>query len=570
MSINFESIKWKNFLSTGNVFTEVRLNKLGTTLIVGENGSGKSTILDALTFSLFGKPFRNINKPQLSNSITKKDTVVELEFTASNNKYKIIRGIKPVIFEVYCNEVLINQSAEMKDYQEILEKQILKVNYKSFCQVVVLGSASFVPFMQLPGGQRRAIIEDLLDLEIFTVMNNLLKDKTQNNIAEIQKNENDRNLVNEKIKLVSKHLEEIRLKNKQFIDSKKQTIFGYEEKIKNITIDIKKTTKEYNELESTIEDNFSIGKKLDSLKTIKAKLETKRQTLNKEISFFTDNNNCPTCKQRIDENFKCDTIKHKTEEQQEIQEGIDKLLSVYKKTDDKLKNIFKAQTALEDIRTVRVQQTGQRSFWQDQITILQKEIESSEIFTLETSDIKISDLEKEKIVLQNKYNDLKDDKNVLSVTSSLLKDGGIKTKIVNQYIPVINNLVNKYLSMMDFFVDFQMDAQFEETIKSRHRDDFSYASFSEGEKQKIDLALLFTWRAVAKLRNSVSTNLLILDEVFDSSLDINGTKQLMSIVQNLSAENSLFIISHKEQTGESKFDRTIKFVKHKNFSQIAE
>jgi DNA repair exonuclease SbcCD ATPase subunit len=570
MSINFEQIKWKNFLSTGNIFTEVSLNNLGTTLIIGENGAGKSTILDALTFALFGKPFRNINKPQLSNSITKKDTVVELVFSTANKKYKIIRGIKPVIFEIYCNDVMINQSAEMKDYQEILEKQILKVNYKSFCQVVVLGSASFVPFMQLPGGQRRAIIEDLLDLEVFTLMNTLLKDKIQDNTTDTQKNQNDINLINEKIKLVSSHLEEIRLKNKQFIDSKKQAILDYQTKINNIDIDIKETIKKYDELESAIEDSSSISKKLDSLKIIRTKLETKHLVLNKEISFFTSNNNCPTCKQHIDENFKCDAIKNKSVERQEIEEGIDKLLSVYKEADDKLKNIFKSQTDFDAIRTLRIQQTGQRRFLQEQIDVLQKEIETTKILNIETSNIKISDLEKEKLILQNKYNDLKDDKNVLNAAVFLLKDGGIKTKIINQYIPVINNLVNKYLSMMDFFVDFQMNAQFEEIIKSRHRDDFSYASFSEGEKQKIDLSLLFTWRAVAKMRNSVNTNLLILDEVFDSSLDINGTEQLMNIIQNLAADNSLFIISHKEQTGESKFDRTIKFVKNKNFSQIVE
>ena len=567
--INFKTIRWKNFLSTGNIFTELNLSTPGTTLIVGENGAGKSTILDALTFALFGKTFRNINKPQLLNTITRKELVVELEFSVQSNHYKIIRGIKPAVFEVYCNDNLVNQSAEMRDYQEVLEKNVLKINYKSFCQVVVLGSASFIPFMQLPASQRRAIIEDLLDLQVFTTMNTLLKEKVQDNAGSIQQNDNDRKIVEAKIKMVKEHLKEIQTKNEQFIREKKTALDDVEKKIE----EARKAKQELADTIKTKSDSLinlgSVKNKIEKLKSFRAQMEIKTSSLSKDIDFFNNHDNCPTCRQQISSEFSCEVVENRQNEIKEIQSGLSQLAIKYEETNAELTKILEIDKECDDLRTKASHETLRIQMFNDQVSLITKELDEAKKTSKENSDLKVVDLEKDLTNLSNRYNILQEDKQVLHAAALLLKDGGIKTRIVNQYIPVINKLINKYLSEFDLFVEFNLDEQFNEVIKSRYRDEFSYASFSEGEKQKIDLAILFTWRAVAKLRNSLSTNLLILDEVFDSSLDGNSAEDLLKILQNISRDSNVFIISHRD-TLHDKFENVIKFVKTKSFSRIAE
>jgi DNA repair exonuclease SbcCD ATPase subunit len=567
--IFFKNIKWKNLLSTGNFFTEIDLSTKGTTLIIGSNGAGKSTILDALTFALFGKPFRNINKPQLLNSITKKELVVELEFEIHPNRYKIIRGIKPNVFEVYCNDRLLNQSAEIKDYQELLEKTVLKVNYKSFCQVVVLGSASFVPFMELPAQARRTIIEDLLDLEIFTTMNVLLKEKLQENNNAFQQNDSDRKIVEAKIRMVKEHLTEIQNKNEEFIRAKKIALQDIEKKIE----EARKTYEEFSdEIKSKsvhLTNLGSVTNKVEKLKSLRAQMESKTTSLSKEIDFFNKHDNCPTCRQQISSDFSCEIVERRQNEIKEIESGLLQLATKYEETNEELKKILAVDKECNELRTKSSHESLKIKIFNDQIASISKEVESAKKVTKENSDIKVVDLEKDLTNLANQFNIIQDDKQVLSAAAILLKDGGIKTRIVNQYIPVINKLINKYLSEFDLFVEFNLDEQFNEVIKSRYKDDFSYASFSEGEKQKIDLSILFAWRAVAKLRNSLSTNLLILDEVFDSSLDGNAADDLLRILQNISKDSNVFIISHRD-TLHDKFNSIIKFSKHKSFSRIEE
>jgi DNA repair exonuclease SbcCD ATPase subunit len=569
MGIAFGKIRWKNLLSTGNAFTELDLSTQGTTLIVGENGAGKSTILDALTFALFGKPFRNINKPQLINSITNRDALVELEFMIGRNHYMIRRGLKPNVFEVFCNDVLLNQEAEMRDYQELLERKILKTNYKSFCQVVVLGSASFVPFMQLPAGQRRSIIEDLLDLQVFTVMNTLLKSRVQENQDQIFQNSTDQKLVSEKIKMLKAHLNEVRSKSEQFIREKTVTLESLESKVAEILNAKQTLRKQADDLNTDAGQSTALKLKLEKMRALRAQMEAKTSMLVKDIKFFTDHDSCPTCRQNIDREFSCQIVSQRETETKEIEAGLQKLAEKHEQLHAELNELLALDKKYDEIITQISHETLRARMYEDQIKSIQKEIEDAQRDKDETSDVKVADLETQLNGLTSLYNELQDDRQVLAAASALLKDGGIKTKIVNQYVPIINKLINKYLSEFDLFVEFHLDEQFNETIKSRHRDEFSYASFSEGEKQKIDLAILFTWRAVAKLRNSLNTNLLILDEVFDSSLDGNAADDLLKILQALSRESNVFIISHRDNLHD-KFTNTIRFVKHKNFSRLEE
>ena len=567
MAISFGKIRWKNLLSTGNAFTELDLSTTGTTLIVGENGSGKSTVLDALTFALFGKPFRNINKPQLINSITNRELLVELDFDVGRNEYTIRRGLKPGVFEVYCNDVLLNQDAEMRDYQELLERKILKTNYKSFCQVVVLGSASFVPFMQLPAGQRRTIIEDLLDLQVFTVMNTLLRSQVQENLDKISTIATEQKLISEKIKLLRAHLNEIRSKSAQFIKEKTTTIEDLELKIAEL-VDSKRTLRERAEelLEQT-SGMESLKSKLEKMRSLRAQMEAKTTVIEKDIKFFQTNDSCPTCRQKIDSSFSCEIVEKRSGEIEEIGKGLEQLAEKHAIIHTQIQELMTLDKQYDDVMTQVSHETLKIKMYREQIESIRQEIVDAEKDTQDSGDLKVSDLELELQDLSGSYNDLQDDKLVLSAAAAMLKDGGIKTKIVNQYVPIINKLINKYLSEFDLFVEFHLDEQFNEVIKSRHRDEFSYASFSEGEKQKIDLAILFTWRAVAKLRNSLNTNLLILDEVFDSSLDGNAAEDLLKILQSISRESNVFIISHRDGLHD-KFTNTVRFVKHKNFSRI--
>lgn len=567
--LRFNKIRWKNFLSTGNIFTEISFDAPGTTLIVGENGAGKSTILDALTFSLFGKTFRNINKPQLVNSVNRKELVVELEFSIQSNQYKIVRGIKPNVFEVYCNGTLLNQSAEMRDYQEVLEKTILKINYKSFCQVVILGSASFTPFMELPAAQRRSIIEDLLDLQVFTTMNVLLKQKAQDNATAIQENENERKIVETKIKMVKEHLKAVRSKNEEFVKEKTTALEDLQRKIEEAE-DNKKTYREELELKSAeIQNKGSVQAKIEKLRGLRAQMEAKSKLLSKEIEFFSNHDNCPTCKQEISSEFSCVVVDQRQNEIKEIEDGLGQLVKKYDETNDELTKILEVDKACDQINNKISHETLKIKMLRDQIENVMKDLADAKKAVKETTDVRVADLENELSNLSEQYNKLQDDKFVLSAAALLLKDGGIKTRIVNQYIPVINKLINKYLSEFDLFVEFNLDEQFNEVIKSRYRDEFTYASFSEGEKQKISLAILFAWRAIAKMRNSLNTNLLILDEVFDSSLDGQSADDLLKILQNISKDSNVFVISHRDSLHD-KFENTIKFTKTKSFSRIAE
>jgi DNA repair exonuclease SbcCD ATPase subunit len=566
--ILFKTLRWKNFLSTGNIFTEISLNKSSSTLIVGENGAGKSTILDALTFSLFGKPFRKINKPQLLNSITQKGLVVEIEFDIGSNKYKIIRGLRPNIFEVYMNDNLLNQTAEMKDYQEILERQILKLNYKSFCQVVVLGSASFVPFMQLAGGQRREIIEDLLDLQIFTIMNSLLKDKISVNNENLAEISSDQKVVTEKLKIIQQHLLEKQNSNDKIIREKQDLLIETIVKIEDLQNKYFKIKVSIENEKEKVADSESITSKITKLEQLKHKIEAKKALICNDIEFFKKHENCPTCTQSISAEFRETTIESKNREIETIDVGLVDLAKKYDETSARLSEIMSTNTLINDMQIEGVRMSSNidsliryKDHLNKEINTINKDLEDDE-------ESKMTALQQELEDIATRYNDAMDEKQLLTAASYLLKDGGIKAKIIKQYVPVINKLINKYLSAMDFFVQFELDEEFNETIKSRFRDEFSYSSFSEGEKMRINLAILFTWRAVAKLRNSVSTNLLIMDEVMDSSMDSNGTDEFLKILNNLTSDTNTFIISHKGDQLYDKFPNIIRFEKKQNFSKV--
>ena len=562
--IVFKKIRWRNFLSTGNVFTELDLCSNKTTLIVGENGAGKSTLLDALSFVLFNKPFRKVNKPQLMNSINKKDLTVEVEFSVGKSEYKIVRGIKPSVFELYKNGNLLNQDAESKDYQRVLEDQILKINHKSFCQVVVLGSASFVPFMQLPGGQRREVIEDLLDLQIFTTMNSLLKDKLADNTAKLTELDAQTKILEERIKMMKHHRAQIEENNRNVLIEKMSKIEDAKKRIDEIDAEIKTITDEGKRLQSSIEDKTKIREKREKLIALRAQIESKMKSFERSISFFHDTETCPTCSQGIDHDFKTQTIANKSNQLKELSDGISKLEEEKTKIESRMQEIMEVTDKISDLNIKWSTLRHERDLQDRTIADLEKEVE------VQVFEDKIPETEDELDRAITAYNEEVDQRHVLAAASTILKDGGIKAKIIKQYVPIIIKLINKYLSAMDFFVQFELNEQFEETIKSRFRDEFSYASFSEGEKMRINLAVLFTWRAVAKIRNSINTNLLIMDEVFDSSLDSGGTEEFMKILTNLTQDTNTFIISHKGDQLSDKFERVIKFEKHKNFSRIAQ
>jgi DNA repair exonuclease SbcCD ATPase subunit len=568
--ILFKNIKWKNFLSTGQTWTEVKLNRSKSTLVVGDNGAGKSTILDALSFVLYGKPFRKINKGQLVNSINKGKMCVEIEFQIGNHQYKIIRGAKPNIFEVYQNGSLLNQDAAARDYQEVLEKQILKLNHKSFCQVVVLGSATFTPFMQLSAQNRREVIEDLLDIQIFSTMNTLLKEKVQVNRDQLGDAEHQYQLTEEKIKMQTKHNDDLVLNVDAQIKQKKEAIQTTENKISAHVNTIAEHQKTIETLTATIEDKDSIQKKLNKIESLESNLEDRILKLKKEIKFFEDYDNCPTCQQQIDHTFKCSTVDKRNNQLEVTNDGLTKLSEEYKKASDRLTEVQEVVKQISDINTKITSLNATVQILYNNIEGIRQEIGA---LTKQRTDLKVdnkqlNELNKGLKLLTSIREELTSDKEVLFTASLLLKDGGIKTRIIKQYVPVINKLINKYLAAMDFFVSFELNENFEESIKSRHRDDFCYASFSEGEKMRIDLSLLFAWRAVAKIKNSVSTNLLILDEVFDSSLDAGGTEEFLKILNGLTSDANVFIISHKGDQLFDKFHSVIKFEKVKNFSRM--
>lgn len=568
--ILFTKMRWKNFLSTGNAFTEIDLIKSTNTLIIGQNGAGKSTILDALAFGLFGKPFRKINKPQLVNSINNSNTVVEIEFSIGRKNYRIVRGMKPNIFEIYCDNELVNQDAKVKDYQEHLEKFIIKLNYKSFTQVVVLGSASFVPFMQLSAADRRTIIEELLDIGIFSSMNVILKNRLST--IKDQQRDNDYNikLINEKISLQKQNIEEHKKNHLVEIEKKTKEISDNDVYLNKVAKNIALIQKHIEQLTNNISDESSVSSKNAKILTLQSKFQDSIKKLNKEISFYETNDNCPTCQQSIATETKEKNVTEKQNKITEIETATTKLKQELTNVSDRLDKIGKIQKHISEHNSEIVKLNTQVTSINNYNAKLLKEIEElkTRSDSNENDDNKLKLLNTELADTQTLAEQLSVDKQYYEFASTLLKDTGIKTKIIKQYLPVMNKLINKYLTAMDFFVNFNLNENFEETIKSRHRDEFSYASFSEGEKMRIDLALLFTWRQVAKMKNSVNTNLLILDEVFDSSLDGVGTEEFLKLLNSLDTKTNVFVISHKGDQLFDKFRSVIKFKKANNFSQV--
>ena len=569
--IKFEKVRWRNFLSTGNSFTEIDLLRSTNTLIIGNNGAGKSTILDALCFGLFGKPFRKINKPQLLNSINQQQAVVEIEFSIGQKKYKVIRGIKPNIFEVHCNGLLVDQDAKAKDYQEHLEKFILKLNFKSFTQVVILGSASFVPFMQLSPSDRRTLIEDLLDIGIFSSMNVVVKDKMAILKDNISKGKYAMDLTAEKIKLQMQNIEEHKIHNDKEIEKKKEDISNSEIQVTQLSKDIGLIQKHIDVLQKKIEDKLSVESKSTKLLQLESKMESKLKKLEKEVCFYEENDNCPTCKQSIAESFRTEQLVRNNQTKGEIRTGLEEIEKQIQMANKRIEEIQEIVKHIQSHNNEIVKHNSTISAVNKYITKLNQEITelTSRKDSLEEDNTKMTELKQELSVLIKEQKDLSVEKQYYDYASSLLKDGGIKSKIIKQYLPIMNKLINKYLTAMDFFVNFNINENFEETIKSRHRDEFSYANFSEGEKMRIDLALLFTWRQIAKLKNSTNTNLLILDEVFDSSLDGVGTEEFLKLIHEMGTDTNIFVISHKGDQLFDKFRSIIKFEKKNNFSQVA-
>ena len=565
----FRYVRWRNLLSTGNYFTEIKLDNTSNTLVVGENGSGKSTMLDALCFGLFGKPFRSIVKPNLINSINGKDTVVEVEFNAGNKSYKIIRGIKPNIFEIYQDGELLNQDAAARDYQEYLEKFILKMNYKSFTQIVILGSASFTPFMQLSNTDRRAIIEDLLDIQIFSTMNGLVKEKLSNNkdLSVAKKHEID--IDQQKYELKETHIKQLKQNNDEKIDEYELDIANNSNHIVTLETQTSEHTDKIDTLQADVTSRLDTEQKVKKFNQLETQIETNLSKYKKDVNFFEHNDNCPTCRQTIDKHFKEEEIGNLTNKITECTVGLSQLEIKLLEEQNKLNEISEKQKQIQELQIKIATNTTSITEIKKYIVRIEKHIDELKN-TKDISDTEQKQLEELKVKIDEAEKELKeliDEKTYYEVASGLLKDTGIKTKIIKQYLPIINKLVNKYLASLDFFVNFNLDESFKETIKSRHRDEFTYNNFSEGEKQRIDMALMLTWRAVAKLKNSSNTNLLILDEIFDSSLDVNGTDELIKILHMLEDVN-LFVISHKGDILQDKFNHVIKFEKIKNFSRI--
>ena len=569
--IIFKKIRWKNFLSTGNVFSEIDLRSSKTNLIVGTNGAGKSTILDALTFSLFGKPFRKINKPMLVNSINEKDCLTEIEFSIGKKDYLVRRGIKPNVFEIECNGQLWNQESTVVEQQKNFEANVLKMNYKSFTQIVVLGSSTFVPFMRLPIAQRRDIIEDILDIQVFSTMNVLLKDKVRENTEEVKNLDYEIHLLEEKIDLQKKYMLELEKKTKEEVNRKESKISEllqneneFHNEIARLTSEVEKESKEMKILSDS-------SKKLKKLNTFLFKIHSKLKNCQQEHDFFNKNHVCPTCTQDLDEDFRQEKINAGQKDLDTFNKGVEDLLLEIEKEEEREKKF----TELSD-RVMKLNASISQSNFQ--IASIKKSISDieEEIKELETSNpdkkaefIKLEGLVKNKKELGATQAENRKDRDTLLVASQLLKDNGIKTRIIKTYLPAMNQLINQYLQSMDFYVNFTLDENFEEIIKSRYRDVFSYDSFSEGEKARIDIALLLTWRSIAKLKNSVDTNLLILDEIFDGSLDTTGTSDLGWILRNFDENTNVFVISHKENL-DGKFGRMLTAVKEKNFSVIQE
>ena len=569
--INFKTVQWKNFLSTGNTFTHIQLDSRPTTLIVGENGSGKSTFLDAVCFGLFGRPYRNINKPQLVNSINDKNCVVEIEFTIGSKNYKIIRGIKPAVFEIWVNGDLLNQDAASRDYQKYLEESILKLNFKSFTQIVILGAASFTPFMQLPAAARREVIEEILDIKIFTSMNQVLREKVTDLKQKLSDVETKITIARSKAEMQQEYIKTLQEdREKRILDLDTQIGEASNENAKRKA----SLVLQYDGRASLVEGISDLSLVTENLEQIVRRIsefESTAAKIEKEISFYHNNDTCPKCKQGIEHDFKQSTINEHDQELQKISttvsgiRGEEHILRTrFADINGVLRNVEHITQQISQLETSI--QSEQRY---TQRLELEKHDISQKVGNIDAEKMKLKDLAKDALAVVQERGELHELNDYYDIASVLLKDTGIKTRIIKQYLPVINKLVNKFLTAMDFFVQFTLDEKFDESIKSRHRDDFSYESFSEGEKQRIDLALLFTWRTIAKLKNSASTNLLILDEIFDSSLDTSATEYVMTLLNTLGDGTNVWVISHKGDQLFDRFNHVMKFTKRQNFSVIA-
>lgn len=570
MSIIFKKVRWKNLLSTGNIFTEVDLIGAPSTLIVGENGAGKSTFIEAISYALYGKPFRRINKPQLINTINQKHMMVEIEFSIGNKDYIVRRGMKPNVFEIVQDGILVNQDAAMRDYQEYLEKNILKLNHKSFTQIITLGSRSFVPFMQLPTGQRREIIEDLLDLQIFSTMNVLLKQKVSENKEDLRDVKYNADLCQDKIRVHKEYMAAIKINNDKQIQTHRNRIAELNTANSSLELDIADLQLEITKSNSEISDQSSVSTKLKELETIKTAFTDKINKIRKDVVFYHDNDSCPTCKQGIDHDFKSSTIDKKNTQLVESEIALKDIENKYSELVDRLSEITEVNDKITELNNkifeCNTNIKSNRTFvtkLEEEIIRLQKDHKEN---TNDHDELNLLKNQLKEYVAQHEA--LIKQKTILDVVAVLLKDGGIKAKIIKQYIPIMNKLINKYLAAMELTVSFELDENFNETVRSRHRDDFSYDSFSEGEKARIDLAILFAWRAISKLRNANSSNLLILDETFDGSLDSTGTEELLKIISSITSDSNVFVISHKPDQMVDKFSNVLRFEKVKNFSRI--
>lgn len=564
-----KTIKWKNFISTGAAWTEIDLTKASTTLIVGENGAGKSTLLDAISYLLYGKPFRNINLPTLVNSINQKHMQVEGTFETGGKSYRIIRGMKPNVFEVYQGDSLLNQEAANRDYQDTLTKKILKMKHKTFCQIVMLGSASFVPFMQLPAAARREVVEDLLDIQLFSKMNALHKAKVAENESELNELEHEIRLAEQKIKLSLAHVQELKQNNDALIKEKQDRIAALKDERDAAMQEAFNMSEIVERMTEELEGFDAAKSKRKKFDKFQVEIDGKLRRLRDQISFFHDTKACPTCQQAIDAGFSAEMV---GQFQAQVTETEDATKLLHEKMAEFDEKIAAFKVIQENINKKNLEISHKNiDITHINSTIASLEREIKKLSNTEKFDTKQEDvgaLEEHKARLQTKKSELLEEQEMYKLATLILKDTGIKARIIKQYIPVINKLINKYLASMDFFVNFELDETFKETIKSRYRDEFSYASFSEGEKARINLALLFTWRAVAKLRNSASTNLLIMDEVFDGSLDAAGSEELMKVIQTLTADTNTFIITHKSDSFMERFENTLKFEKHNNFSRL--
>jgi DNA repair exonuclease SbcCD ATPase subunit len=567
--IKFKVVRWKNLLSTGNIFTEVVLDSHKTTLIMGANGNGKSTILDAISLALFGSAFRDINKPNLVNSITGKGTVVELEFEIGSRQFKVIRGIKPNVFEVYENGEMWKQDAASKDDQTRLE-EVTKLNAKSFAQIVVLGLANYTPFMKLKTPERRKVIEDLLDLQIFSVMNSILKTEVTENKDAIVRNDYEINNVVSQIAMEKKHIQEMAVDNQKIIDSLNARIVTYQAENQQVQGDINVRLQQISGLTGQVADTSKQSLQVNQLTQLVGQFQSKKNVLSQEIAFYAQNSSCPQCKQSIDDAFKSATVEQKTDGLSKMEAAIAEASQAIASIRVTVEAVQKVQQEIAGLNSLNQQgmykintNNGMIASCQNDIGVIQTKLSA-----YQNDNKTIANLESQLETFQKRNVELLDDKEVLTYAAQLLKDGGIKAKIVKQYVPIINNLLNKYLEALDFCVQFEIDENFDEKILSRGRDDFTYDSFSQGEKLRIDLALLFTWRAIAKMRNSTNTNLLLLDEILDSSLDQNGVDDFLKLLKQLTQDTNTFIISHKDNMMD-KFDKIITFEKNGNFSRIA-